>query len=125
VSTHVEQSTDQALTFSSLPDAYLTTWACNTTGSYSGFTGISPDTVELLDWYTKNADGTTDEETFLRGIMKTDTEGMAEFLTIFPGYYATRSTHVHLTVQAMLPRAPVTAKRPCSTSASSSSTKLS
>jgi hypothetical protein len=32
--------------------------------------------------------------------MKTDTEGMAEFLTIFPGYYSSRTTHVHLTVQA-------------------------
>jgi protocatechuate 3,4-dioxygenase beta subunit len=45
-----------------LPDAYLTIWNCNATGSYSGFTGISPDTVELIDGYTKNADGTTDEE---------------------------------------------------------------
>src|SRR5271168_786060 len=32
--------------------------------------------------------------------MKTDTEGMAESLTIFPGCYATPSTHVHLTAQA-------------------------
>lgn len=31
--------------------------------------------------------------------MKTDSEGMAEFLTIFPGYYVTRATHIHLTVQ--------------------------
>jgi hypothetical protein len=44
------------------PDAYLTIWSCNATGTYSGYTGISPDTVELIDGYTKNADGTTDEE---------------------------------------------------------------
>lgn len=31
--------------------------------------------------------------------MNTDSEGMAEFLTIFPGYYITRTTHIHLTVQ--------------------------
>jgi hypothetical protein len=31
--------------------------------------------------------------------MKTDTEGMAEFLTVFPGYYSSRTTHIHLTVQ--------------------------
>lgn len=31
--------------------------------------------------------------------MATDEEGIAEFLTIFPGYYITRSTHIHVTVQ--------------------------
>lgn len=82
-----------------LPDAYLTIWHCNATGTYSGFTEIDPDTADLYSWGTKKADGTTDEETFLRGIMNTDEEGVAEFLTIFPGYYVTRSTHIHLTVQ--------------------------
>jgi hypothetical protein len=31
--------------------------------------------------------------------MATSDEGVAEFLTIFPGYYTTRATHIHLTVQ--------------------------
>jgi hypothetical protein len=31
--------------------------------------------------------------------MSTNTGGMAGFLTIFPGYYNTRSVHIHLTVQ--------------------------
>lgn len=31
--------------------------------------------------------------------MNTDSEGIAEFLTVFPGYYITRSTHIHLTAQ--------------------------
>ncbi|GKT47606.1 uncharacterized protein ColSpa_07787 [Colletotrichum spaethianum] len=74
--------------------------ACNTTGSYSSFTGINPNTVELLDGWGKRADGTTDDETFLRGIQISDEQGMIEFLTRFPGYYASRSMHVHVTVQA-------------------------
>ncbi|CZR65221.1 uncharacterized protein PAC_15121 [Phialocephala subalpina] len=82
-----------------LPNAYLTIWHCNASGIYSGFTGIDPDTAELSDGWTKQTDGTTDEETFLRGVMSTNSEGMAEFLSIFPGYYVTRSTHIHLTVQ--------------------------
>ncbi|KAL4797119.1 Intradiol ring-cleavage dioxygenase [Aspergillus venezuelensis] len=82
-----------------LPDAYLTIWACNATGTYSSYTGIDPDTAELLDGWTKNDQGTTDNETFLRGITKTDSEGMSEFLTIFPGYYTSRTTHIHVTVQ--------------------------
>ncbi|KAH6706221.1 Intradiol ring-cleavage dioxygenase [Leptodontidium sp. MPI-SDFR-AT-0119] len=83
-----------------LPDAYLTIWHCNATGYYSGFTGIDPDTAELTDGATKMSNGLTDNETFLRGIMTTSSEGVAEFLTVFPGYYTTRATHIHLTVQA-------------------------
>ncbi|KAL4956372.1 Intradiol ring-cleavage dioxygenase [Aspergillus filifer] len=82
-----------------LPDAYLTIWSCNATGTYSSYTGIDPDTAELLDGWTKNDEGTTDNETFLRGITKTDAEGISEFLTIFPGYYTSRTTHIHVTVQ--------------------------
>ncbi|KAJ5557058.1 hypothetical protein N7494_000973 [Penicillium frequentans] len=82
-----------------LPDAWLTIWACNATGSYSGFTGIDPDTSDLLSGFEKRTDGTTDDKTFLRGISKTDSEGMTEFLTIFPGYYISRTTHIHVTVQ--------------------------
>jgi protocatechuate 3,4-dioxygenase beta subunit len=83
-----------------LPNAALTIWNCNANGFYSGFTGIDPDTVELMDGYTRRADGTTDDETFLRGIQITDSNGMVEFLTLFPGYYASRTTHIHVTVQS-------------------------
>ncbi|KAF4955657.1 hypothetical protein FSARC_11805 [Fusarium sarcochroum] len=77
----------------------LTIWNCNATGSYSSFTGIDPDTSELLDGWTKREDGTTDNETFLRGIQVTDEHGVVEFLTKFPGYYITRTTHIHVTAQ--------------------------
>ncbi|KAH8714695.1 Intradiol ring-cleavage dioxygenase [Ilyonectria robusta] len=77
----------------------LTIWNCNATGSYSSFTGIDPDTSELLDGWSKRTDGTTDDETFLRGIQITDSEGMIEFITKFPGYYVTRTTHIHVTAQ--------------------------
>lgn len=84
-----------------LPDAYITIWHCNATGYYSGFTGIDPDTASLAaDWSGGQlSNGMTDSTTFLRGIMATNDEGIAEFLTVFPGYYTTRATHIHLTVQ--------------------------
>lgn len=83
-----------------LSDVALTIWSCNATGSYAGYTGVDPDTVELLDGWTSRDDGTTDDETFLRGIQMTNDDGMAEFLTTFPGYYVTRATHIHVTAQA-------------------------
>lgn len=82
-----------------LPNVALTIWNCNATGSYSSYTGIDPDTAELLDGWSTRTDGTTDDETFLRGIQITDDEGMVEYLTKFPGYYITRTTHIHVTAQ--------------------------
>ncbi|CAG8230626.1 unnamed protein product [Penicillium olsonii] len=83
-----------------LSDAWLTIWSCNATGTYSGYIGIDPDTVEAYDGWTTRSDGTTDDSTFLRGISKTNEAGIGEFLTIFPGYYSSRTTHIHVTVQS-------------------------
>lgn len=73
--------------------------SCNATGTYSGYVGIDPDTVSAYDGWTMRSDGTTDDETFLRGISKTNEAGIGEFRTIFPGYYSSRTTHIHVTVQ--------------------------
>jgi protocatechuate 3,4-dioxygenase beta subunit len=40
----------------------------------------------------------TDDETFLRGVQMTDDRGYAEFSSIFPGWYAGRTVHVHAKV---------------------------
>ncbi|KAJ0384487.1 hypothetical protein COL922a_008247 [Colletotrichum nupharicola] len=74
----------------------LTIWNCNATGSYSSFTRINPDSAELMDNWTKRDDGTTDDETFLRGIQVTDQNGIVEYLTKFPRYYITHTTHIHV-----------------------------
>ncbi|KAL4949832.1 Intradiol ring-cleavage dioxygenase [Aspergillus filifer] len=70
-----------------VPDVYLDFWHCNSTGVYSGVNaqgnGNSADTSNL-------------DSTFLRGLQKTDTEGVAEFLTTFPGHYTGRATHIHV-----------------------------
>ncbi|KAG7440085.1 aromatic compound dioxygenase, partial [Guyanagaster necrorhizus] len=71
---------------------------CNADGIYSGYTGIDPDTVEPYDGVTLRSDGTTDDKAFLHGFTATDENGIAEFLTIFPGYYASRTTHIHIAV---------------------------
>ena len=39
----------------------------------------------------------------LRGTQVTDQAGMAVFLTIFPGWYATRSVHIHVLVRGVSP----------------------
>jgi protocatechuate 3,4-dioxygenase beta subunit len=56
-------------------------WHCDAGGVYSG-TSVQ-DTENL---------------TFLRGIQRTDKNGLAIFRTIYPGWYTSRAVHIHLKV---------------------------
>jgi protocatechuate 3,4-dioxygenase beta subunit len=38
--------------------------------------------------------------TFMRGIQKTDAKGIATFRTVYPGWYAGRTVHIHIKVHA-------------------------
>ncbi len=44
--------------------------------------------------------GASDATRFLRGIQPTDASGIAEFATIYPGWYEGRAIHIHLKVHA-------------------------
>ena len=55
-------------------------WHCDAAGNYSGF------------------GGGTSSRTFLRGIQKTDENGLAIFTTIYPGWYQGRAVHIHVKV---------------------------
>ncbi|KAI9149124.1 Catechol 1,2-dioxygenase 1 [Paramyrothecium foliicola] len=72
-----------------VPDVYLEMWHCNSTGVYSGVVangnGDSSDTTNI-------------NKTFLRGIQKTDSDGVAQFESLFPGHYTGRATHIHVLV---------------------------
>ncbi|KAG2414752.1 hypothetical protein HFD88_003944 [Aspergillus terreus] len=91
-----------------LEDVLINMWHCNATGSYSSFTGLSPDTPfpELLeqlhinesDFQVGVTDLHTDKTTFLRGMWPTDKNGIMEMKTIFPGFYVQRSIHIHVQV---------------------------
>ena len=58
-----------------IKDAVVDIWHCDATGSYS-----------------------ERGETYLRGLQVTDGNGLAEFTTIYPGWYPGRTAHVHAKV---------------------------
>lgn len=64
-----------------VPAVYMDLWHCNATGVYSGVSasgnGNSNDTSNL-------------DATFLRGIVQTDVNGVAQYETIVPGHYTGR-----------------------------------
>lgn len=65
---------------------------CNATGVYSGVVASSNGAGE-------DDPGNLDN-TFLRGVQKTDEDGVVAFNSIFPGHYAGRATHIHVMVHA-------------------------
>ncbi|KAI1502217.1 aromatic compound dioxygenase [Biscogniauxia marginata] len=70
-------------------DVYLEMWHCNSTGVYSGV--VSSGNGD-------SSDESNIDNTFLRGIQKTDSDGVAQFESLFPGHYTSRATHIHIMV---------------------------
>jgi protocatechuate 3,4-dioxygenase beta subunit len=64
-----------------LEGAAVDVWHCDAGGAYSGVQGA-------------------ESETFCRGVQVTDSSGVAEFRTVFPGWYAGRAVHIHVKVTA-------------------------
>src|SRR5438552_1071186 len=58
-------------------------WQCDAAGEYS-------------EYSQAGFDGTG--QTFLRGVQTTDSNGMASFMTIYPGWYVGSATHIHVEV---------------------------
>jgi protocatechuate 3,4-dioxygenase beta subunit len=58
-----------------LPDAVVDIWHCDALGNYSGA-----------------------GETYLRGTQVTNSDGIVEFTTIYPGWYMGRTVHIHAKV---------------------------
>lgn len=72
-----------------VPNVYVEIWHCNSTGVYSGV--VASGNGDMSDEDNIN-------QTFLRGIQKTDSDGVVQFDTLFPGHYTGRATHIHVMV---------------------------
>ena len=69
-----------------LPGAMVDVWQCDALGVYSDVRDFNG----LFDTRGKQ---------FLRGYQLTDRSGRAEFLTVYPGWYAGRAVHIHFKVR--------------------------
>jgi protocatechuate 3,4-dioxygenase beta subunit len=77
-----------------LKDAAVEIWQCDAWGYYSGFPEVHPGgTVPAESHITGAAPAT-----YLRGFRTTGADGVAEFATIFPGWYTARAPHLHVKV---------------------------
>jgi len=62
-----------------LANANVEIWQCDAAGNYSEY-------------------GSQTSQTYLRGIQTTDANGQVTFMTIYPGWYQGRATHIHIEV---------------------------
>src|SRR5207245_8716341 len=69
-----------ASTCKPIKGAAVDIWHADAAGNYSGFGAGAAS------------------RTFMRGIQKTDTNGVAVFTTIYPGWYQGRAVHIHIKV---------------------------
>ncbi|KAH7125289.1 extracellular dioxygenase [Dendryphion nanum] len=70
-----------------VPQAYLEIWHCNSTGVYSGVSASG----------NGNTDDTSNiDATFMRGVQKSDENGVVSFNTLVPGHYTGRTNHIHV-----------------------------
>jgi protocatechuate 3,4-dioxygenase beta subunit len=71
---------------SPISGAIVDIWQCDALGVYS-------------DVRDMNAGFDTRGKKFLRGYQTTDANGVAEFLTIYPGWYEGRTVHIHFKIR--------------------------
>jgi protocatechuate 3,4-dioxygenase beta subunit len=84
-----------------VPDAVVDLWQCDALGVYSGFAGAAPGqggSPGGADEYGNEESAATTAERFLRGTQVTDADGVVQFATVYPGWYPTRTAHLHLKV---------------------------
>ena len=62
-----------------LDNANVEIWQCDAAGNYSEY-------------------GSQTSQTYLRGIQTTDANGQVNFMTVYPGWYQGRATHIHIEV---------------------------
>ena len=74
-----------------LAGAYVDIWHCDATGIYSDEPTYNPGGG------TGNI--TTTGQKFLRGYQISDDNGQVQFTTIYPGWYTSRSIHIHVRVR--------------------------
>ena len=72
-------------TCATISNALVEIWHCDALGEYSGYVG-------------NNGHNEPDDGTFLRGGVLTNTSGVANITTVYPGWYRGRCVHIHVKV---------------------------
>ena len=97
------QVTDENLGCTPIENAVVEIWHCDSRGVYSAFPDDMSREAFDINWAVlvdgeRGKAAPVNDKTYLRGAQATDENGMVSFSTIFPGWYETRVTHIHMKV---------------------------
>ena len=82
-----------AATCQPIPGAVIDIWHCDASGLYSGH-NMAVDEAIQSPKHTPPVNG----DRHCRGALRTDSDGIAEFRSIYPGFYVERAIHIHFKV---------------------------
>ncbi len=82
-----------AATCQPIANAVIDIWHCDASGLYSGH-DLAVDEAITSTKHTPPTNG----DRSCRGALRTDQDGIAEFRSIYPGYYIERAIHIHFKV---------------------------
>lgn len=96
-----------------IPQGVVDIWACNAEGHYSGYSFSPNERPPMARAVLFGHIKPDQDERFCRGALQTDQDGIAEFDTVYPGFYWGQPIHIHfkahvdgrnlMTTQANLP----------------------
>lgn len=75
-------------------DGVVDIWACNADGYYSGYSNDPNKLPPIVKAILGHAEPDT-KDRFCRGALRTDADGIAEFNSVYPGFYYGQPIHVH------------------------------
>lgn len=79
-----------------LAGALVEVWHADHEGRYSGFQPLAAQPGEVVTSESVPHQVVAPGEMFLRGAQRTDQRGICAFRTIYPGWYPSRTVHIHL-----------------------------
>jgi len=83
-----------------IANAEVHAWHADAVGVYSAYLGLYPLEKRERQPTAEVHEEPTDDSSFLRGVQPTNSNGEATFQTIFPGWYGSRTPHIHFKVFA-------------------------
>ena len=89
-----------ASTGNPLSGSTVEVWQADHEGRYSGFLPFHARPGQVVTSASVPREIVAPAETFLRGRQRADSGGMCAFDTIYPGWYSSRTVHIHLAVMA-------------------------
>lgn len=78
-----------------IPNGVVDIWGCNADGYYAGYSNDPDERPPMLKAMLFGHLKPDTDQRFCRGALRTDADGIAEFNSVYPGYYYGQPIHLH------------------------------